>query len=125
MIVRNLFDKWIPLDDLPETMYIRAIHNDCEGFRVILEEENPSRLIRIYFKDVLVFRKIDEGHYLRTLENIDSSTLFKSKKSEYLEWFISEQKQILNRDSVTHYAIYTPNDCLDIIASVPAIVQKI
>ena len=54
---KNSFKKWEPLPGLPEEMYLEGLHNDYEGFRLLLKGDgDQAKMLRITFDPVLAYR---------------------------------------------------------------------
>ncbi|MCI5141352.1 MAG: hypothetical protein D3909_06440 [Candidatus Electrothrix sp. ATG1] len=82
-------------------------------------EEVNSPLLRITFDPALTYRNIDEGSLLRSLEWADGQAnypLFIVENSDWVEWFHKESCGTYEESNIIHYAIITPNDCIDILA---------
>jgi hypothetical protein len=126
---KNSFKKWEPLSGLPEEMYLEGLHNDYEGFRLLLKSRgDQAKMLRITFDPVLAYRGIDEGDlisYQRFNEDDDLGrwAFFIVNSSDYLEWFNQSSQGIHEGEGVVHYAIYTPDDCLDILSAYPPDVE--
>lgn len=119
-MANEIYKKWLPIEGIPKKLYCEGIHDDYEGFRVLLkEEDSQSLVVRLTFETVLAYRNIDESYLLRTVDNINSpgeSTLYIVENSLWVKWLHEESYGTLEGKNITHYAIYTPNDCLDILA---------
>jgi len=120
---KPIYKQWMPIDDLPDTLYLEGLHDDYEGFRLLLRGELPqSPMLRIVFDPALAYRNIDEGNYLKgiTDSNVSSlsGTLFLVENSGFLSWFHSVSLEIHSQEHVKHYQIYTPNDRIEILAKV-------
>lgn len=114
------FEKWIPIDNLPETLYLEAIYDDYEGFRLLLKgDAKQDKVLRITFDPALSYRNTDEGDLLKTIDEQDFGgwSLYVASNSDYLRWFHKESHGIHEGVDIVHYAIYTPNDCLDILSA--------
>lgn len=93
---------------------------------VILVDGSRKKL-QIYFKHLLSLRNTDESYLLKTIEEQSKRDDFKwggnlfskVKNSKYVDWFNEESLGIPRDTGVTinHYAIYTSNDCIDVITS--------
>mmetsp|Transcript_7221 Transcript_7221/g.9363 ORF Transcript_7221/g.9363 Transcript_7221/m.9363 type:complete len:125 (+) Transcript_7221:142-516(+) len=119
-------DRWVPLNNLPQALYLEALYDDYEGFRLVLKgEDSSSRPLRITFEDVLSYRNTDEGALLETLSNFNFGgwSLFTSQTSNYIDWFVSESGGIYDENDIVHYFVYTPNDCVDILSIAPPRVE--
>ncbi len=116
MKVQNTCNDWIPDVHIPSIMCFQSIHDDCEGFRVLLEEKgNPSKVLRIYFRAIWSYR-------VENNKNIDKTNYLIFTNSEFLEWFNHESAEIL-KDDLLHYAIYTPNGNIDILTTTPPLAE--
>ncbi len=120
---KSIYKKWAPIDGLPDKLYLEGLHDDYEGFRLLLKGELPQmRMLRITFKPVLVYRNIDEGNYLKTISDNNSrsslGTLLLVDNSDFLSWFQRVSLGIHSQELIKHYLICTPNDRIDILAKV-------
>jgi len=80
-------------------------------------EGDQQKMLRVAFDTVLSYRNTDEGDLLRTIGNgLGENTLFTVEDSQYINWFHKENHGIRKSDNITHYAIYTMHDCLDILS---------
>ncbi len=59
---------------------------------------------------------IDEGDYLTT-GRAGGGLFSEIEGSEYLEWFHQESQQVRAGQKLKHYAVYSINECFDIIHS--------
>lgn len=125
--IEDEYKKWEPLINIPTILYCEGIHDDCEGFRILLSEESNARyILRIKFDFVRIFRKADEGDLMRTIAArpaIGESTLFLVENSSLIKWFHDETFSIHTKRNIKHFAIYTPNDCIDVLSDVDPIVE--
>lgn len=119
------FEKWDPITNLPKKLYLEAVHDDYEGFRLLLKNDEDQRMLRIAFDPVLSYRNTDEGDLIKTINKQDLGdwSLYTVNESDYLAWFIEESHGIHDSDDIVHYAIYTPNDCLDVLSACPPKVE--
>lgn len=120
------FDKWTPIDGLVAPLYLEALHDDYEGFRLLLKGgSEQDKVLRITFDRALSYRNTDEGDLLKTINKQNSGgwSLYIVSNSDYLKWFSEESQSIHEDEDIIHYAIYTPNDCLDVLSSYPPKVE--
>ena len=114
------YQKWIPVESIPTRMYCEAVHDDYEGFRILLKGEDPkSPVLRVSFESVLSYRNIDEGNLLRTLDLIrdrEIHPLYTVQNSSWLKWFHEESYNIHVNSDIVHYSIMTHDDCIDILS---------
>lgn len=112
--------KWIPLSDIPERLYLEGLHDDYEGFRLLLKGEGNSKMLRISFQFNLGFRNFDESDRLKTLNLIPELcskwSLFKVKDSTFTKWVIEESLEKYTNEELIHYIIATPNDIVEVLS---------
>jgi len=121
----NGFRKWKPVSDVPEEMYLEGLYNDYEGFRLLLRGHgDQARMLRIAFDAVLAYRGIDEGDLISYPRNDEDEGLgrwgfFIVSSSSFLQWFCQTSQNIHPPKDTVHYAIYTSEDCIDILSACP------
>jgi hypothetical protein len=105
--------------DLPKQVYLEGMYDDWEGFRLLLrdhERESNTGILRIHFGGKPVaYRCMDEGVYPASWSKKMTHWLSQVENSEYLEWFHKESGGIREGQGLVHYAIYTLNDCIDVL----------
>lgn len=121
------FRPWRPLENIPSLLYLHAVHDDWEGLRFILRGKGDTESpLRVTFKYFVGYRNIDESYRLNTVMSIDRkdfSTLMMVENSRWVQWLVEESAGTLSADKLNHYAIYTPDPCIDIVAESPPIVE--
>ncbi|RJP74811.1 MAG: hypothetical protein C4522_22120 [Desulfobacteraceae bacterium] len=121
------YKKWTPVDSIPKRMFCEAIHDDYEGFRILLKGEDPtSPMLRLKFDSVLLYRNIDEGAMLKTLDSIKDREIFPLyivHNSKWIEWFHEESHNMFIGNEIVHYSIMTPDDVIDILSENPPNVE--
>ncbi len=121
---KDIIKPWLPLEDFPSSMYIEAIHDDYEGFRILLRGESPaSKMLRVTFEDYLSYRNTDESYLLKVWHSNKKEVLGKVfytvANSSYVDFFCEMTGGFYPDLKLTHYAIYTVSDCIDVISTVP------
>jgi hypothetical protein len=85
---KNIFHKWELISELPEDMYLEGLHNDYEGFRLLLKGAgDKARMLRITFDPVLAYRGIDEGDLI-SYERIDKDSNWPRMAVQPINWAI-------------------------------------
>ena len=119
--------EWKPVENIPDRLYCEAIHDDAEGLRILLRGDDPtSPTLRLHFESVIGYRNINESYRLRTWGEVDmanSSPLLTVENSVWLQWLIAEAGGVLEITDVTHYAVFTLEDCIDIASEFAPIVE--
>jgi hypothetical protein len=125
---KEKYKKWLPLEDIPDRLYLDGLYDDWEGFRLLLRHYETGRMLRITFDPALSYRNTDEGDLLKT-EDISEGffkwPLYIVENSRFLKWFHEESYEIRKKDNPLHYAIVTQNDFIDVISAFPPIVEWI
>ena len=127
---KQCFTLWEPLDGLPSTLYLEALHDDYEGLRIVLATANRAApFLRLVFDSVVAYRNINESYrlatWMATQDRRPHASLLRVTNSEWVDWLIRESGGVLSRDTLTHYAIYTPEDCVDIVTQFKPTVEWI
>jgi hypothetical protein len=111
---------WNPISDLPTRLYVEAVHDDYEGFRILLRGEKASdRMLRVSFEMPLLYRKTDEGDRLRTIQNdarIKEAVFFIVECSSLVEWLSTESYEVRDVNAMKHFLFACSNDLIDVVA---------
>jgi hypothetical protein len=128
MTDRETFKPWQPLPDLPDVLYCEALHDDDRGVLIELSARSSrTPVLRISFDSVIAYRNVNETYrhmtWVRTGGGLP--TLLTVEGSTWLAWLRQESGGILDAIPVVHYAIYTPEDCIDIASRSPPKVERL
>lgn len=125
MKTHEKYIQWSPLSDLPSRVICERIHDDYDGFRIVLSEQSDlgsskhgSRLLEITFDPAIAYRNIDESYRLRTFSEHDDRTgsFFVVKNSKWIAWLNEESCGMYQDQAITHYAFFTLNECIDVLS---------
>lgn len=109
-----------PLKNMPKKIYIEGIHDDYEGFRIILSGVNQSEgMIRLASRSPLVYRSAQESGITGIpIPLVKDWWLYKLIDSPFIRWFseVSYHKDI--GTNINHFCIYTENQFVDILSDV-------
>ena len=112
---------------LPKNVTLEALYDDWEGFRILVrdyDKEAGIGILRISFGGRPVANRcMDEGVYPASWSKKIPSFLSTVENSEYLEWFHKESGGIREGQPLVHYAIYTVNECIDVLDIEPPKVE--
>lgn len=118
---KQVFERWVPCQRILDVMYLHDVRIDAEAIQVTLETKEPGlgkAILR--FEHSLCYRMIDEGDYLLTMNGFQGGwSFFIVKHSSFRAWFDEESCGARVGEDMVHYAIYTPNECMDILALRP------
>lgn len=95
--MKNRLKIWKPLTDIPSELYVEALYDDYEGFRILLKgKEGNSSIIRITFNNPLSYRNTNESYLLKFWHNapkeILGNTLYLIEQSSYID-FLKKMSQ--------------------------------
>jgi hypothetical protein len=109
----DAFSRWDPwwwYRDVPSTEIV-AIHEDAEGFRVILNGDKcPPTRVSVAPGRLIIYRVYDEISLLGLNPTglVPGHPFYRTEKSKFLEEAASMNSAAFGRPAL-HYAIYTGN----------------
>jgi hypothetical protein len=117
---KQTFRQWQPWPDAPRRIEIVGSRDEMDGFSVtVRREQSPNACAELRFHGVVAYRNINESYRLRTWHQNDmtgSSWFLIVEDSEWIAWLREESGGVLDDVTLTHYAVYTGDDCFDVIA---------
>ncbi|MGO9171615.1 MAG: hypothetical protein ACLP7P_06580 [Rhodomicrobium sp.] len=118
------FERWEAIEGLAPKMFLEAMHDDREGFRLILKSpEANSKALRIRFDAPLCYRGTQEPYLLRRIYEdhaIYPWPIFIVRNSRYARWFYSQAADALDKDS-NHYHIAAMDQMIDVLSPIPPV----
>ncbi|MGE4578331.1 MAG: hypothetical protein AB7F21_02235 [Desulfuromonadales bacterium] len=119
----EFYRNWEPIEGIPSELYVEALHDDYEFFRVLLKgNKHTDHMLRIFFDAHYAYRNINESFRQSTWCNFNfdtRSSLYIVENSKWLLWFHEESAHVYADEEIKHYAIYTTEDCIDILSKFP------
>jgi hypothetical protein len=123
------FLTWQTDETIPERVEITSIRDDNDGLCVVVASEVSRRPVAmLVFEDFVGYRNVNESFRSRTWQSQNNrapSSLLIVEGSQWLEWLRAESGGVLDEFLLTHYAIYTNDDCIDIAARAAPLVVRI
>ena len=120
-MIDQYIEKWSPISNLPKKGSIEAIHDDYEGFRILIRNMEGTEVLRVLFHVPLVYQRTDEGDRWNTVNKLlklQSAMFFKVKNSKLAKWLEEESCGIHKANELDHYLIAGCNDIIEIISAV-------
>lgn len=113
----NEFEQWRPVSDLPKEFLNEGLHDDFEGFRIILREiGGEQRILRVRFDNPICYRNSQESFRLTTWSRTSSMKGFcRSDSSDWIRWVREEAEGALDTLKLVHYVVMTPLDVVEVI----------
>lgn len=98
--------------------------NDTLTINLISVNDDKEQKFRIIFETFLSFFISDESYIIKQVENlitlgisVKKNPFLRFNDSELIRSFYTNNFGLYNNLEVIHYAIYTENDCIDILAT--------
>jgi hypothetical protein len=120
------YEIWRPINNESPEVSVEALHDDWEGFRVLLREHGSERVIRVAFNAHVAYQNRDEsdlhGEALRS-EGLMRGCFYLVRDSEFAQRFAADSLRDCSR--LKHFAIITDTDCIDVLAPEDPQVQRL
>ena len=124
---RDKYEAWEPLPGISKELDCESVLDDKVGLCISLRtREQVVRVLCIHFDVVICYRNINESYRLRTwsrFEGADMGGLFSVENSGWISWVRTESCGVLDRTELVHYAVFTDEDCIEVIAEFPPRVE--
>ena len=123
---RQTLRPWRPIPDVPDRLYLQSMHDDGDDLTILLRVESSQSVLRLVYEAPIGYRSINETYRLRTWDMADMRalpSLLIIDNSKWIKWLIEEAVGILDDRALVHYAIYTPDDCIDVVADIAPTVE--
>jgi len=123
--MKEIYEVWEQTSEWPKNLYLQALLDDYEGFRLILEDKDgQGSVFKVSVDSHLAYRNIDEGDRLSSLRSLTQTRVrvakvYLVKNSKWVHWFKEENAGKYDDDDLLHWAIITPNDWVDVISLEP------
>jgi hypothetical protein len=119
--------RWEPVPNLVNRYYIDSVHNDSNGFTIVLSEDRiVTNKVYIRFKDwVNAYRQTDETFRANLIHELHEKygakfysqwSFFKVRNSSYISWLSAESSTISDNFELTHFVVFDPNNVIDVVA---------
>lgn len=122
----NILERWHPIAlGNNKKFYVEGIHSDFEGFRILLRGDSVELpMLRIFWGyRIPSFRVSQEERLLKIWHGTDKSllgnTFYIVRNSTYVENIKEMEMGFYPKSKLTHYAIFTVEDCIDILSEIP------
>jgi hypothetical protein len=119
------FERW-EADGLSPQMFLDAVRDDSEGFRLILRPANAKlRPLKIEFKQPLCYRGTHQPFLLREIYEGDPIypwPIFIVRNSRYARWFYAQAPATVEKGG-HHYHIAAMDELVDVLSALPPIIS--
>ena len=124
-VPNEVYQRWNPFPGEKTPLYVEGIHDDYEGFRILLcGEEKSSPMLRLLFDSShLFYRVVRESCWLNA--DIPKSLIndigrghrfFTVSDSRLLRWLIDVSSGTYDSPTIRHYFLCMANEVIDVVA---------
>ena len=120
----DVFVPWHPLPDAKLPMYVDAVLDDNDGFRIIMSDDSGGAdAFIVAFENPLAYRNTNESYLLSLWSSVEKEKLGKIfymiENSSYLKSFNEMSERVYADWDIKHFAFYTVEDCIDVLSVLP------
>lgn len=113
------FRDWTPADNFPRKVFVESVTDNRDGLHVVLGTHRHAKKMHLTFESYIAYRNMNETNRLRTWSQVDMrnhSSFMTINNSTWIDWLVNESEGLLELINLVHYAIYTDDDCIDVVA---------
>jgi hypothetical protein len=114
----NKYSIWQPISDISGRVIIDEIEDSDGGLTIYIHLSKTNKRFKIVFDSCIAYRNMDESYRVRTFTEYGGfdNSLNLVENSSWLEWFHCESQGFYQDEEITHYAIITDADCMDVLS---------
>ena len=126
---RSSFERWLPFGDSVSKVVVEGL-SEVGGDRFSLQlraaGDTSTLLVLSWSRRPHAYRNIDESYRLTLWQSFttDGHAFWTARDSLWLREFRRDAAGVCDDVSLVHYAIYTDDDCVDVLSSAPPIVAR-
>ncbi len=127
--MKNVLDYWnLGIDGFKEKVSFKELKDHSDGVAIYLvSEKENSKVLKISFGEALSYRNTNESYLLKVWDETPVEKLgkvfYKVSESSYIDFFNETSFEIYKDWAITHYAIYSSKDCIDVLSLKPPKVE--
>ena len=117
------YEKWNPVPHFEDKrLYVEAVHDDYEGFRIWFGSENTKLgvVTIVKFEDVLMYVNSNESYRLSEVQNDEPMKFphlfWKVENSALIAEFHRQSLKIYENWEIKHFAFLSGEDCVDVLS---------
>jgi hypothetical protein len=122
----EIYEVWRPSPTCSRTVSVEALIDDWEGFRLLLRDHDTKRVVRMRFNGHVFYMNRDEGDLAGVSDvgdGLGRGSFYVVANSELVSRFAT--LSLRQPKGLTHYAIVTGTDCVDVLATEPPLVDEL
>jgi hypothetical protein len=121
------YERWHPMQGLVGCLDYESLQSTPEGLEIRLIESGTCRVLSVRFRSAIAYRSTDELNRYRTLRRLGPQGLlgwsfFIVRNSDWLRWLLEEIEGAPMYPEMTHYGVYSTDDCVDVLSERPPLV---
>jgi hypothetical protein len=140
-MANETYTEWLPIPGFPDTLWVEALHDDSEGFRIVLRwapTEQPLRessRIRVLFRFPLAYRWFDHRldfhlHPYSTLETMrtdvyffdspsikPNTSFYTVENSVWLDTIHTKSRNLYRNHGFKHFVLHTANFRIEAVSA--------
>jgi hypothetical protein len=113
--------KWFPIDNIPFPLDLKKYQKDEDGLTIYLNsEDHLDKVLSIYFDEYEAFNETGDEFKTKFWHETDIEEdypLFIIENSDWIEQFHQQSENQFRDLPLIHYAIWTTENWIDILAS--------
>lgn len=118
------YERWNPIPHLEgKRLYLEAVHDDWEGFRIWLRPEDQTKpMVIVRFQTVEAYFASNEGNRVSPIspvQELDFPHAFWVVENSELLSIVSKQSCGTEFDGLAHFAFLSCDDCIDVLGLEP------
>ena len=120
---QGIYKRWNPISYLEgKRLYIEAVLDDCEGFRIWISSENTKLgvVAIVKFEVVQMYVNSNESYRLTEIQNSKEiefpHTFWKVENSGLLKEFNRQSLNTYKDDEIEHYSFLSCDECIDVLS---------
>ncbi len=112
------YEIWKPISSGGSAPHVECIVDGENGLIIslVFEKDDGHQLV---FESMVAYRNINESYRDKTWIKWDklkaSSSFFTVSNSPWIDWLKTESNGVLDHIHLTHYCIFTDEDCVEIV----------
>lgn len=119
---KDVFTAWEPIKNIGSIILFEELTDDTNGLKITLKEhQKKDPLLKVYFKSPLFYRNTDESFLMRIWneQKLPGRLFFVINNSSLIDSFHHMTYDIYLEWKIVHYGIYTNEDCIDVLSTIP------
>jgi hypothetical protein len=119
-MTKEVLRPWLVDARVAGRIAVSGLRDEDDGLTILITDESGTfPRATIVFGEVVAYRNINESYRLRTWSENDMASLpslVTVDNSRWVRWLCDESQGTLAPDALVHYAVYTADDCIDVVS---------